>query len=329
METKSKPRGNPAWAAKTKAANTDTREKIGIFRPWETDPTKEYEFELVNTVEQGQPVDRDNDKPIGEPYPRIFTRPNEGLAYDEVEGKARAWRYILGQPSIWVDEQVSLANAEPKEVNQYLSREENQIEFVKGKCIVKGVDTLKFHALVVHDAFEGKTRQLRSIPRVYRLVNHDAAAQKLIDVGDLEYQAKKLAYECDDDEMLQSAFTLGIDVNDLSKSGINKIKLQFRNKAVYDPANPKSKEALQLFISVMENPLTKVKYIFAQGFKQGIISADQLPGKITWAMDASPIMDLMPNNKPIDQLCGLVFDSNELAMTVFETIEAQLNQITE
>lgn len=304
-------------------------EKARLFTPWETDPDRVYEFELIQTIDQGRPVDRDTNLPISEPYPRVFTRPNEGLAFDDVEGKARAWRYIVGQPSIWVDEQVSLMNADPKDINKILGQEENQIEFIKGKCIVRGIEELKIQALVVHDAFEGKKRKLKEIPPLYRLVNHDAQINKLIDIGDLEYKAKKLAYEADEDEMLQAAYTLGIDVSDLSRSGINKIKLQFRQKAQYDPANPRSKEALELFINVMENPLTKVKYIFAQGIKQGIISAEQIPGKLTWAMTQSPIMDLSDKGTPVDQLSGLVFDHNELAITVFETIETELNKLVE
>lgn len=316
-------------AKKITANIQEKKTKAVIFQPWAADPDKLYEFELINTVDQGIPVDRDTNQPISAPYPRVFTRPNEGLAYDEVEGKARAWRYIVGQPSIWVDEQVSLMNADPKEINQLLGREENQIEFVSGKCTVRGVDELKLHALMIHDAYEEKTKQLKPIPRLYRLNNPDAQTQKIIDIGDLEYKAKKLAYEADEEEMLYAAFAMGIDVNDLSKSGINRIKVQFRSKAQYDPANPRSKEALEQFITIMENPYTKVRYIFAQGIKQGIISAEQIPGKLTWAASQSPIMDLAPKNNPVDQLSGLIFDHDELAMKVFETIELELAKLAE
>lgn len=309
--------GNPAFTKKTSGWK--------LIEP--TNPDKMYEFELINLVSQGKPVDRDNDKPISSPHQRLVTRPNEGMAYDEELGKTRAWRYIVGQPSIWADEQPALKDMDAKEINYLLGQSENQIEFNEGKCIVRGIDRLKLHALTLHDAFEGKPTQYRKVNRLYRLINPDKIIQADLERGELEFKASKLAFEATEQQMLQSAFTLGIDVSDISKEGINRIKAQFRNKAKYDPTNPKGLESLQFFIDVVENPMTKIKYIFSQAFTQGIISINQQEGKLTWALPNTVIMDLDPRYNAVDLLCAKVIEREELAMATFETIENELNNI--
>lgn len=310
-----------------KAGNPNLKKGTGWKLMEPTDPDKIFEFELINTVDQGKPVDRDNDKVLEAPYPHLFTRPNEGMAYDEQKMVVREWRYITGQPSIWVDEQESLKDLEPREIHKLLGQSENQIEFIQGKCFVRAVDRLKLHALTIHDTFEGKPTQYRKVNRLYRLINPDKLVQQQLDLGDMEYRASKLAHEATEEEMLYGAFTFGIDVSDLSKEGINKIKAQFRAKAKYNAANPKGVEALQFFIDVMENPLTKIKYIISQGFTQGIISTTQQPGKLTWVAPNSAIMDIDTRTNAVDLLCGKILDHDELAMSTFEQIEQELNKL--
>lgn len=325
-----------ATTEKKKPGNPAFTKKKPIPQLFNGNPDKIYEFELINTVDYGKPVDRDNDKPLDAPYPRVFTRPNEGISFDEyydngngTKGRARAWRYIVGQPSIWADEQPMLEAMDKKEISDLLGREENQIEFVKGKCRVSGMNALKLQALLIHDAYQGKRKQLKEVPRLYRLVNPDALIEKQLESGDLEFKAMKLAYECSDDEMLRASFVLGINIDDITPAGINRIKSQFRARAKYDPTNPKAAESLEFFISVMENPVTKLKYIFSQGFKHGIISKEQQPGKLTWALPNTVIMDLPANSNTVEALSTLVLDHDELAMSVFEQIEIELNNIIE
>jgi len=307
--------GNPTFVARKTVQDTD-----GPL------PEKTYEFELIQTVDQGKPVDRDNGKPLDAPYPRIFTRPNSGIAIDEATGVARAWRYIVGQPSIWVEDQVSLEKVDKKVIDAMLGAEENQIEFIRGKCLVRGIEKLKYHALCIHDAYEAKKRQYKPVPRIYRLTNPDKEVQRALGIEDLEFKALKLAHECTEEEMLQSAYTMGINVDDITPSGINIIKSQFRSKAKYDPKNPKALESLQFFITVMENPMTKIKYIFHQGLKQGIISVSQQEGKLTWAAPNTAIMDMDAKKNVVDILTGMVLERNELAMTVYETIRNEVSK---
>ncbi len=171
----------PTMQKREKAGNPTLVKKSLPYERRGPDPEKTYEFELIQTVEQGKPVDRDSGKPLDSPYPRVFTRPNSGLAIDEATKGVRAWRYIVGQPSIWVDEQPSLEKEDKNKIAALLGSEENQIEFTRGKCLVKGFEALKYHALCLHDAFEGKATQYRAVPRLYRLTNPDKAVQNALD----------------------------------------------------------------------------------------------------------------------------------------------------
>lgn len=322
-EAKPKPkqRGNPAF---------QKREKYE--RPFKVDQQKTYEFELIQTYENYKPKDRDNGQPITSPYPKTYSRPNEGIAFDEdydnganqEKGRARQWRYITGQPSIWVDEQPSLENLEPRAIYKMLGEPENQLDFTNGKLLVNGIEPLKLQALMVQDKFEGKKVQLKKVNREYRLNNPDLILKEALNVYDKEYQAMKLAMEADTEEMLRASFALGIDITDQSDYGLMKIKQNFRYKAKYHASNP---EGVQFFMDVMANPLTKINYVLNMGLQNGIISATQQEGKLTWAKPNSAIMDIAGRGDVVDLLAGMIMARDEKALKIFEEIDKQLNNL--
>lgn len=293
---------------------------------------KVYEFELCDSYPNAKPVDKNNGKSITSPYPPTWIEPNEGVSFDEEydngenkpKGRARAWRLIDGQPSIWVDEQPSLENLEKQQIYQLLGEAENQLHFKEGKLLVRGIEKLKIQALMIQDAFEGKRVQYRTKSRRYRLNNPDVDVSESLKASDLEFQAMKLAHEADEEDMIRGAYTLGINVDDRSASGMNKIRSQFIAKAKPDPANPKG---IEFFIKIMTSPITKITYIFSRGIAEGLISTSQQPGKLTWAHMNTAILDIDPKMNPVNQLTALAVNNNAKVLDLFDELEIQLNNL--
>lgn len=282
---------------------------------------KLYEFVLIKTWAEYKPKSKVGDKVMTPPYPPVYGRPNEGIAYDEETKQARAWRYIEGQPSIWVDEQPALKEMEERQINALLGQDQNQLEFRHGRMVVRGINKLRLKALMVQDAFEGKEVQYRQITREYRLVNPDAIISSNLSSLELEYSAMKKAMECTTEEMIQAASAMGIDTSDLSDAGVKHIKMQFLTKAKFDPTNPKG---IEFFLQVLNNPATRMKYIFQGGIDAGFISATQQMNKLTWAGPNTPIMDINSLGNVVDQLVAKAIDKDEKTLKVLKELENQL-----
>src|SRR6185503_3239099 len=107
-----------AKKAVSKIGTTTTTMTLDEFRPKKKVPVvseaeKMYHFQLcVEFPQNWKPTDKATGKALTPPYPKHYVIPNEGIAYDEdyvdADGNpapmTRKWRYIEGQPSIWVDE---------------------------------------------------------------------------------------------------------------------------------------------------------------------------------------------------------------------------------
>lgn len=293
---------------------------------------KVYEFELIDSYPGAKPIEKQSGKPITSPYPPMYSVPNEGTAYDEsydngdmkAKGRARSWRLIDGQTSIWVDEQVSLENLEKQEIYNLLGQPENQLEFKEGKLLVRGIERNKIQALMVQDSFEGKKVQYRTKNRTYRLNNPDLDVSASLDQLDREFEAMKLAMEADDETILRVSYILGINIDDQSETGMRRIRQHFITKAKPDPKTPKS---LDLFVSTYNSPLTKLRYVFSQGLAKGIISANQQHNRLTWAATNTYILDVESNGNVPDLLTGMCVDDMPKAMALFEELQNQLNNL--
>lgn len=289
------------------------------------DEGKIYEFELVTRYESSRPRDKKTDTPLGSGWPPSFVYPNHGTAYNANTKKFENWRFIQGQPSIFVNEQVELQNYEKEEIHEMLGQSENQIDFKDGRLLVRGDQSgqLLLQALFAQDYFESNEKPRKKQPKqfMFRLNNPDTVLEKSLTEKDLAFRTMQQARGCTVTEMLAVSLVMGIDVSDTSISGLNRIKNAFLSRAEYDPKNP---EGLQFFMQVINNPGTKTKYIFAQGFAKGLISSEQIPGKLTWAKPGTAIMDLKGDIMPADELTSLVITRDALAIEIMKELENQL-----
>lgn len=296
----------------------------------EVDEDKMYEFELCTKREESRPLDKNAPHlPMGTGFQPSFSIPNRGSAFNKKTSKFENWRYIEGQPSCWVSEQPELEEYEPKDIDRLLGNPENDLEFRDGRMLVSGGETgkLRMQAMFLSDYFVDNEKPRIKRPSMYqfKLNNPDAVVEQGIDIGDLAYRTETQARNCTITEMLAVSSLMGINIEDTSPAGLNRIKFAFLNKAKYNPANPKAKEALEQFMEIINNPATKMKYLVNQGLFRGILSTMQHPGKLSWAAMEAPILELAGKVSVADEITARAIDKEKVVMELLAELENQIN----
>ena len=277
-----------------------------------SDLDKIYDFELIKTYEIYKPevviiTGRNSEKSVGKSdtlYPPTFAIPNSGLAWDEVENRQRAWRFINTEESIWIDEQRDLTSEEEASL---LSNTDNQLEFKKGKLMVRGIEKSKLAALMVQDMYEGKKKQLKQMPPVYRLLNPEAILKNTQDTLDLAWDAESAARSCSSKEMYEFASVLGISLEQ-SEAGVRK---DFIVSAKSNPA---------YFVKHFVNPKNKYQYAFSEAVKNDLISVNKNSGKLIWSESKAEITSVAPNADVAQQLAERAVNKESDILALFEQL---------
>lgn len=288
---------------------------------------KVYEFELVYRNEAARPVDKKTGLPLGSGFPPSKSVPNRGNGFNKKTNKWENWRYIEGQPSIWVSEQPELADWDKIDVDKLMGEGQNDLEFRDGRMLIRGdaAGQLKIQALMVSEYFVDceKPRKATQPAFKFKLNNPDAIIEEQNDYEDLAFRTMQQARNCTITEMLAVSSLLGINIDDTSPAGMNRIKNQFLAKAKYDPKNP---QGLQFFMDVINNPATKMKYTISQGLLTGLISTTQQPGKLTWTKLNTPILDLTGKLATTDELVARAIDAEKAVVDLLTELEKQLSK---
>jgi hypothetical protein len=293
-----KKKGNPNFGKKTTHV-VDDLDKV-------------FEFELIKTYELYKPevvviTGRNSEKSVGKSdtlYPPTFAVPNSGLAWDEEENRQRAWRFINSEESIWIDEQRDLSKEEEAIA---LSSDDNQLEFKKGKMMVRGIEKSKLAALMVQDMYEGKKKQLKKMPPVYRLLNPEAILKSTQAILDLSWESESAARNASTKEMFEFASVLGISLEQ-SENGVRK---DFIVAAKSNPA---------YFVKHFVNPKNKYQYAFAEAVKNNIISVNKNSGKLVWSESKAEITSIAPNADVAGQLAERAVDKEQEIVELFEQV---------
>jgi len=276
------------------------------------DLDKIFDFELIKTYEIYKPevviiTGRNSEKSVGKSdtlYPPTFAIPNSGLAWDEVENRQRAWRFINTEESIWIDEQRDLTKEEEASL---LSNTDNQLEFKKGKLMVRGIEKSKLAALMIQDMYEGKKKQLKQIPPVYRLLNPEAILKNTQDILDLVWEAESAARSCSVKEMNEFASVLGISLEQ-SEAGTRK---DFILSAKSNPA---------YFVKHFVNPKNKYQYAFSEAVKNDLITVNKDTAKLVWSESRAEITSIAPNADVAQQLAERAVNKESDILALFEQL---------
>jgi hypothetical protein len=158
----------------------------------------------------------------------------------------------------------------------------------------------------------------------FKLNNPEVAVADQNDLWDLAYRTETQARNCTITEMLAVSLLLNINIEDQSPAGLARIKNQFLARAKYQDTNPKGKERLEQFMEIINNPTTKLKYIFAQGLSHGILSTQLHPGKLSWAKLDTPILALDGVISTVDELAARWVDKEDVVVELLAEVEKQL-----
>lgn len=287
-----------ATIEKKKGGNPNFRKKEVI------DTDKTYEYELIKTHLQYKPTDENGNK-RDNPYPPIYGLPNKGVAYCEETKRQRAWRYIRSEESIWIDKQRELTSEEEAYI---LSDMDNQLDFVKGKLRVEGIEKNKIAAIEVQDAFEGKVTQLKKgKPRTYRLLNPDTAVTKTLETLDEKYLSISKAREATIEEMYEVAHALGINLNQ---------KDEFIKKDFYLAAETNPSYFLKQFV----NPKNKYAYMFSTALQNGTLTSSRIHGQLLWAENDAFIMEVNSSGDVAMELATKAILGDEKVVKVYHQL---------
>ncbi len=283
------------------------------------DVEKTYEYELIHTYDKYKPVEKNSGKPYTDPYPRYYGLANKGFAINPKTKKIEEWRFITGQPSIWASEQESLKTKTPREIAEMLGQQENQLGFIKGKLMVRGVETLKREALEAQDEFEGNTTPIKQKTKTFRLNNPDQLVAKGLSEVRAKGEAIQRAMECNSEEMVRAAFAMGINVDDVTDLGLKRIELEFLKRAETTP---------EYFLKIVSDPTNDYKYIFDQSLKTGIIVSGRAENKLIWGENNNVIdgFDINPAGDVTEQLTNLVIKKNAAAVKLYEALTPRFTE---
>lgn len=276
------------------------------------DLDKIYDFELIKTHGLYKPeivviTGRNSERSVGKSdtlYPPTFAIPNSGLAWDEENNRQRAWRFINTEESIWIDEQRELSKEDEANL---LASDDNQLEFKKGKLMVRGIEKSKLAALMIQDMYEGKKKQLKRIPPVYRLLNPEAILKSTQDNLDISWEAESAARSASSKEMYEFASVLGISLEQ-SDAGIRK------DFIVMAKANP------TYFIKHFVNPKNKFQYAFSEAIKNNLISVNKDSAKLIWSESKAEITSIAPNADVAQQLADRAVNKEQEILALFEQL---------
>lgn len=285
--------GNPNFAKKANASKT-----------LDIDHKKQYEFELIGTHELYKPTDEQGRK-ISSLYPPYVMMPNSGSAYDEETNAQRAWRFISTEKSIWKDQQPELKKDEEAQI---LSLGENLLEFVSGKLTVSGKQENKIKALLIQDCCENKLNKLKPTQNQYRLNNPDEMLTATLNSIDQEYEAMKKAQEASQEDMLDFAYALGINI----EQDLRVVRKDFLMKA---KANP------EFFLKHFDNEANKYKRMFYNALQNNIISSTYGKNKLTWAASHELITDCKSDFNVVEELCRRMTNGDKAVVQLYEQLK--------
>lgn len=292
-ETTEKKRGNPSFG-KQNTAQTGK---------WDT--KTRYHFKMVEVFDSAKPRDAKSGEMLDNPYPPIYIIPNSGSAIHPTRNEIENWRYVFGYSSIWVKDQ-----EKPVPSKQQLENPKNFIEFKNGSLFVMGNNTALLDALAIQDIFEGVESPVTEVPKIYLLVNEDKTRQIVRKAADVAYEAEKAARECSLEEMIPVASAFGINVDDFEENE-DRIRDEFILKAKAMP---------EQFKRQFVNPKNKFKYNITMALRQGFISTDVFPGKMTLVDTKKAYFDVKEGDVA-EQFATLLMQNDSDAHKLYDQLE--------
>jgi hypothetical protein len=234
----------------------------------------------------------------GKNYPVNARIPSIDEIYDEKTDTNRLIRYVIGEQSIYEDEQTS---AKPVL---------GDIVFSNGILPVQQQQVTLRKYLEASNYNGTNPNRMQGKKVLFNLVNHEFDAQKTTEAMEVEYLATDALMKMEAQKMVGYARAMGVDVD----RSMYEIK---HDMMVMAKGNP------QLFMDEISNPMIERKQIIMDAVENEVVTYAQGKRQYLWSDNKQIIYTVAVGLEPLDALTEFTFEDE--GTPVFSRIKRLLS----
>ena len=237
--------------------------------------TKEPEFYIF------QLATNDFDKYGKAQFPETYSLAPSATLEDS-NGNQRAAKYIVGVPTLWVDEQ--------KDLPEGLKKKRADIVFHRGLLRIPSANKSLVKFLIERPDCEQSKSTMKTRVK-YKLLNFGDIEKASLAKTQRKYEAMKMALNAEGEHWLNHAQFLGVKFN--NQYGVPKSEAALRKDYVeLAEKNP------DVFMQTVANPLVDAFTIVNKAISKGVINIGKVKGQAIWGDNGSLICILNNTSSP-------------------------------
>ncbi len=196
-------------------------------------------------------------------YPNSFSLSAESEIFDEVKQEQRVIRYVIGERSIYKDEQSKPTDSNPIKVQR--------VQFEKGYISVRREESILMTFLMLHPQNESNPWRDKTKEILFFENKPDFSAKAALDNDKIFIEARSWVHNTEWKFVKMHAEALGIDVDNKTSDEVkHDLIAGFAGK---DPA---------AFLRKLNDQSTKRLYTIRQAIKQEVILINKEEGSVKW-----------------------------------------------
>ena len=238
----------------------------------------------------------------GRYYPISYRIPSVDEIFDEETGTNRKIRYVIGEQSIFEDEQTTK--------NPVIG----DIVFVNGQLIVPYQKPVLRDFLFASNYNKSNENRIPSMKQIFETLDFEKEAKEDLESLELEFQAIEMAMNIEPQEMVALCKVLGINTD----RSMYEIKHDFMRFVKNNPFD---------FIESLNDPRIERKQVIVEALDNKIISSNTTKRTIDWGGKNGQTISIVPIGvDPIDSFVEFTFekDGEEVYRRVVSMLEAKL-----
>tara|TARA_R100000734_G_scaffold4392_2_gene3831 strand:- start:9417 stop:10196 length:780 start_codon:yes stop_codon:yes gene_type:complete len=238
----------------------------------------------------------------GRYYPISYRIPSVDEIFDEETGTNRKIRYVIGEQSIFEDEQTTK--------NPVIG----DIVFINGQLIVPYQKPVLRDFLFASNYNKSNENRIPSMKQIFETLDFEKEAKEDLESLELEFQAIEMAMNVEPQEMVALCKVLGINTD----RSMYEIKHDFMRFVKNNPFD---------FIESLNDPRIERKQVIVEALDNKIISSNTTKRTIDWGGKNGQTISIVPIGvDPIDSFVEFTFekDGEEVYRRVVSMLEAKL-----
>ncbi len=251
---------------------------------------------MIKVTEQGNPTGG------ALRYPNSWSLPAEAVIFCPIKKTPRIIRYVLGESSIYKDEQAKETDV-PLKVQR--------VEFIKGMINVRPEETTLMNFMLLYPGNE--TNPVRDTTKsiIFFEYRPEVDVEDLMKQDELLTEAKDWCKNANWDELRLHATVLGVDTNQTPK------EVRWHIMKKYAEPNPAK------FLQGLKDKTNIRKYAILEAIKNGVLSVNAATNTISWT-NGNAICMAPVGIDPVSHLTDQTF-SDTRGEELFQHIKSKLS----